>query len=162
MDAFALWLRGTEVSIWIRDWPWLWPLLETLHFVGMSMLIGVIGLLDVRLLGLLKNVPVGGLRRLLPWGIAGFVINLVTGVMFIVGAPDQYIKNPAFYLKVVFLLLAGANALLFEIRWGATVAAMGAIERTPSALKVAGAVSLVSWFMVLYWGRMLPFIGNAF
>ena len=162
MDAFATWLRATDVSSAIRALPWFWPLLEILHFVGMSMLMGAIGLLDFRLVGFFKRVPIGALRRMLPWGIAGFVLNLVTGLLFVIGAPDQYVHNPAFYGKLVFLAAAGANALAFETRWGDRVMAMGAIAETPRALKVAGVVSIVSWLMVIYWGRMLPFIGNAF
>lgn len=162
MTEFVTWLRATGVSEWVRTDPWTWPALETLHFVGMSLLMGVIGTLDARLLGFLKRVPVAALRQLLPWGIAGFIINLVTGVLFFVGAPDQYVSNPAFYAKMLFLVMAGLNAMAFETRWGSRVMEMGDFAAPPTAFKVAGTLSVFSWFMVLYWGRMLPFIGNAF
>jgi hypothetical protein len=162
MDPYVLWLRDTTVSHWIRYYPWVWPTCETLHFVGLSLLLGFVGIVDARHLGAQAAVPNRAIRRLPPWGIAGFAINLVTGMIFIVGAPDQYANNPAFYLKLLFLLIAGVNALAFEIRVGPRANAIGAMTRTPAAFKIAGAVSLVSWLMVLYWGRMLPFIGNAF
>lgn len=162
MTEFITWLRATGVSEWVRTDPWIWPTLETLHFVGMSLLMGVIGTLDARLLGFLKRVPMAALRQMLPWGIAGFVVNLVTGVLFFVGAPDQYVRNPAFYAKMLFLVMAGLNAMAFETRWGSRVMEMGDFEAPPTSFKVAGALSVFSWFMVLYWGRMLPFIGNAF
>jgi len=162
MGDFVTWMRATGVSEWVRSDPMTWPIMEMLHFIGMSLLLGVIGTLDFRLLGFMKGIPMAALRKLMPWGIAGFVINMVTGVLFFVGAPDQYLKNPAFYVKILFLLIAGLNALIFETRWGSRVLELGPLDRTPTAFKVAGVVSIFSWFMVLYWGRMLPFIGNAF
>ena len=59
--------------------PWLWPLCETLHFIGLALLMAVVGLLDLRMLGFAKDIPLGPLQRLTPWGILGFAINLVTG-----------------------------------------------------------------------------------
>lgn len=162
MNPYLDWIRATDLSVWVRTAPWTWPALETVHFAGMCLMIGVIGVLDVRLLGFLRGIEVATLRRLIPWGIFGFALNLVSGVLFVVGAPDQYARNPAFYVKVFFLLVAGLNALYFETHSGGTALALGRVETPPASFKVAGAVSLFSWFMVLYWGRMLPFIGNAF
>jgi hypothetical protein len=162
MQTYITWIRATGISEFVRTQPWAWPTLETLHFVGMSLLIGVIALLDVRLLGFLKGIEIRSLRRLMPWGIAGFALNLVSGVLFCLAAPDQYVRNPAFYAKILFLVVAGLNALYFETHSGHRVLETGHFETTPTSFKVAGAISLFSWFMVLYWGRMLPFIGNAF
>lgn len=162
MNTFVAWMRATEISGIVRTTAWVWPTLEVGHFVGMCLLIGVIGLLDVRLLGGLRSIEVSALRRLLPWGIAGFVLNLVTGVLFFVAAPDQYIRNPAFYAKLLFLGIAGLNATYFEFRSGRLALSKAPLESVPTAFKLAGAVSIFSWIMVLYWGRMLPFIGNAF
>lgn len=161
-DTIVEFLKSTSLSRAMVSEPWLWPLCETLHFIGLSLLVGIVGLLDVRLLGYLRRVPIASLRALLPWGIAGFVINLITGVMFFVGAPGQYISNSAWWFKVLFLALAGVNALYFETTQSHQLAALGPYDDTPQRYKVIGAVSLFSWFMVLYWGRMLPFIGNAF
>jgi len=83
-------------------------------------------------------------------------------VLFFVGAPDQYIANVAWWAKIAFLAIAGLNVLYFETTQATRALAIGAGEDTPRRLKVIAAVSIVSWFMVLYWGRMLPFIGTAF
>ena len=64
------------------------------------MVVGIIGLLDVRLIGFLRRIPISALRALVPWGIAGFVINLITGALFFVGAPEQYAYNPAWWAKL--------------------------------------------------------------
>ena len=155
-------LKATTLSHWMIQLSWLWPLCEMLHFVGLALLLGVVGLLDLRLLGFVRRLPVAAVHSMLRWGILGFLISLVTGVLFFVGAPDQYISNAAWWYKVAFLAVAGVNALYFETVWARRAMAIGAGEDTSPRLKLIGGVSLLSWFMVLYWGRMLPFIGTAF
>ena len=71
-------------------------MLESLHFIGMSVLIGTIGLFDLRLLGFARGVPYAALHRLIPVGIAAYTLNLLTGICFLSGTPDQYLFNPAF------------------------------------------------------------------
>ena len=162
LEQFALWLHETAASQLIRAWPWTWAVCETLHFIGLSLVIGVIGLLDLRLMGFLPRLPLAALRPLLPYGIAGFVINAVTGLVFFVGTPEQYVTNVAFAMKLLFLVVSGLNVLYFETRHGREVLALPHGAPMPAAFKRAGAISLVCWLMVLYWGRMLPYIGNAF
>ena len=84
----------------MRDSWWAWPTLESLHFIGMSVLIGTIGLFDLRLLGFARGVPYAALHRLIPVGIAGYTLNLLTGLCFLSGTPDQYLFNLAFRVKV--------------------------------------------------------------
>jgi hypothetical protein len=155
-------LKATNLSHWMIQSAWLWPLCEALHFIGLALLVGVVGMLDLRLLGRMRHLSFTAVHSLIPWGILGFVINLVTGVLFFIGAPDQYVANVAFWYKLAFLALAGLNVLYFETTQAKRALAIGSGDDTPRAFKVIGAVSVVSWFMVLYWGRMLPFVGNAF
>ena len=162
LDAFAAWLRGTEISEAIRVLPWLWPVCEIIHFVGLCLLVGVVGFFDLRLLGFFRRVPLSAAWSLVPWGKVGFALSALTGVTFFIGAPDQYVNNVAFYGKVLFLVIAGANALPFEWAYGAKVSADEITGAAPGALRTIAVVSIVSWFLVIYWGRMLPFVGNAF
>ena len=162
LDSFAVWLRSTSISEAIRVLPWLWPVCEIVHFIGLSMLIGVIGFFDLRLLGLFARVPLNAAWSLMPWGKAGFGLAMITGLTFFIGAPDQYVTNVAFYAKLAFLLIAGLNAVCFEKIYGPDVAASDACGATSLTFKAIGAVSIVCWFLVIYWGRMLPFVGNAF
>jgi hypothetical protein len=98
----------------------------------------------------------------MPLAIGGFVLNLMTGALFFIGTPHQYVGNAAWWAKVFFLILAGLNAMFFETTVGARTMNLGAGADTPTSAKIVGAVSLVSWLGVLYWGRMLPYLGNAF
>ena len=140
--------------------PFAWPMLESLHFIGLSLLFGVVLVGNLRILGFMRNASFVDVHRLLPWGVWGFVINSVTGMMFFAGAAGQYIDNPAFHLKVLFMLLAGANVLyltLFDEVW-----ALGPGDNAPMSAKLVAASQVFLWVGVIYFGRMLPYIGNAF
>jgi len=162
MEPVWAWIKHSWLSQLVIGVPWIWPACETLHFIGMAMLIGVIGVIDLRMLGFMKRLPFAPLHKLLPWGIAGFVINLLTGALFFAGDPYQYKDNVAFIFKIAFILIAGINVLVFY--WGPyqQVEAMGPGDDAPASAKVIAATSIFLWFGVMYWGRMLPFIGNAF
>ena len=129
---------------------------------GLALLIGGAGFMDLRLMGFMKSVPLRAVMQVRKWAVLGVAINVVTGTLFFVGAPGQYVDNAAWYGKLLFLLVAFINVVVFETRHGARMLRLADGEQTPTSFKVAGAVSLGSWFLVLYFGRMLPFIGNAF
>ena len=158
-----MWLEATSISRAVTHYSWIWPTCETLHFVGLALLIGNVGVLDLRLLGALKRLPVAPLNRLVRWGVLGFVINLLTGIVFFVGAPSQYVANIAFAFKLLFMALAAVNLAVFNLSGLArTVDALGPGDDAPASAKIIAATSLFLWVGVMFWGRMLPFIGNAF
>jgi uncharacterized membrane protein len=153
-------LRSAAIRYYQFHHPNAWPTLEALHFIGLSLLFGVVLVGNLRILGFMRNAPFIDIHRLLPWGVLGFVINSVTGMLFFVGQAFQYIDNVAFHLKVLFMLLAGANVLyltLFDDVW-----ALGTGDRAPRSAKILAASQIFLWLGVIYFGRMLPYIGGAF
>jgi hypothetical protein len=161
--SFSMWLEATSVSRAITYYSWIWPTCETLHFMGLALLIGNVGVLDLRLLGALKRLPVAPLNRLIRWGVLGFVVNLLTGLVFFVGAPSQYVANIAFAFKLIFMALAAVNLAVFNLSGIArAVDALGPGDDAPASAKIIAGTSLFLWVGVMFWGRMLPFIGNAF
>ena len=162
LDVFVHWLRATPASEWINSSRWIWPMCESLHFMGLSLLVGITGFFDLRLMGFFKRVSISAARDLMPFALVGFAINVATGVVFLTGLPEQYARNPVWWYKVGFLLLAGLNAVFYETRLSARMLALEPGGDSPAAVKLVGLVSLVSWFAVLYCGRMLAFIGDAF
>jgi len=160
---FATWIKATKLSAFVVHSPWVWPAAETVHFIGLAMLIGVIALMDLRLLGLAKRLPFAPLHRLLPWAIAGFVLCLMTGTVFFAGEPFQYIHNSVFWFKILFIALAGTNVLVFYVTGiFHEVEKLGPGDDAPRAAKLIAVVSLFLWIGVMYLGRMLPFLGEAF
>jgi hypothetical protein len=148
------------VRTFVTETPWMWPTCETLHFVGLSLLVGVVFVVDLRVLGVMKGVSFAYLHRLLPWAALGFGVNVTTGMLFFVGIPGQYTKNPAFYWKIGLAMLAGLNALYFTVLdepWS-----IGPGDDAPLTAKIAAASAMVLWVGVMYYGSMLPFLGNSF
>jgi uncharacterized membrane protein len=140
---------------------WGWPASETVHFIGLSLLFGVVLLVDLRMLGFMKGIPYSTLHRLLPWGVLGFGVNVVTGMLFFIGAPpDFYMNNPTFIWKLALILVAGANALYFTVVEHAWTVEAG--DTPPAAAKVAAASGILLWVGVIFCGQMLPFFGHSF
>ena len=161
MYPFTMGLEGTRISTLMRNTTWLWPLCESIHFIGLALLIGGAGYFDLRLLGFMRRVPVSAAKAFMPWAIAGFAMNFVTGSAFFIMAPHMYISSAPWWAKVFFIVLAGMNAMFFETTLGSRVMLLGPDENTPISFKIVGGVSLFSWFAVLFFGRMLPYIGTG-
>jgi uncharacterized membrane protein len=128
--------------------------------MGLSLLLGVVFLVDLRVLGVMKSVSFATVHRLLPWGVLGFGLNLFTGMLYFIAAPEQYIANVTFYWKITLMMLAGVNAIyftLFDEPWE-----IEAGQDAPVKLKVIAASAVALWIGVMFCGLMLPFIGNAF
>jgi hypothetical protein len=158
MHEFQHWLeqtlRGADAVSALMQTPWAWPIAESIHFMGLTLLFGSIAAWDLRLLGMAKAVPIAAFHRLVPLSVAGFALNATTGSLFLMTFPDQYIYNSAFHLKVLCLLLAGVNVLVFYATTYKGGLAGGA---TPPGARVAGAVSLACWTAVIILGRMITF-----
>ena len=164
MAAWETFIRSTELHVFIRTYePWLWPLCETLHYLGLSILLGTVGLFDLRVLGLAKGIPIESIHRLIPWGIGGYVVNILTGIIFFVGHPDQYFYNNAFRLKALFMVVAGLNVLAF---YGTSafreLKKLGPDAETPFRAKIIAGTSLSMWVAVLICGRLLTFYRPPF
>jgi uncharacterized membrane protein len=155
--AIVEWAASTPLHSFVVGSQWVWPTLESLHYIGLAMLFGAVGLYDLRVLGLARAAPLSALQRLLPWGAGGFAINLVTGVMFFTGTPSVYVYNDAFRAKLMLLTLAGLNLIAFYTWVFAGVRSLGAGEDAPLRAKVCAGVSLFAWLGVMTAGRLLTF-----
>jgi len=162
LTAVDVALRATALSDAMRQWRWLWPICESLHFLGLALLMGTVGLFDLRLMGLAPRVPVAALHRLIPVGIAGFVLNVVTGACFVAGTPEQYLFNAAFRVKVALMLIAGLNVAVFYRRVFEHLLALPPGAPLPAGARLAGAVSLTAWIGVMTAGRLLTFFRPPF
>lgn len=151
------WLRGFTGVAAAMQVPWAWPVAESAHFIGLTLLFGSIAAWDLRLVGFLKDVPLAAFHKLIPFAILGFAVNLVTGALFLATFPEQYIYNPSFQLKVGCLLLAGANVVLFYVTSFRAMANAGAGQQAPLAGRLCGAFSLTLWISVIVCGRMITF-----
>jgi hypothetical protein len=155
-----MWLSATTIQKFVLQNRWVWPACETLHFLGMSLMFGVLLIVNLRLLGFMKAIPFPAVHRLLPFGILGYGVNFFTGMLFFIGEAGQYTTNVAFHYKMILMMLAGANYLVLTVYDGAWELPAGA--DAPMLGKLLGASALLLSVGVMYFGRMLPFIGNSF
>jgi len=135
---------------------WWWAFMMDLHFVGLALLIGTVGILDLRMLGFFKQLPIAPLHRLTPWAMAGFGVNTLTGILAFIGMPNYYTFDAAFWLKMLALLLLGLNAAAFYLSNAFhSVEHLGPGEDAPALAKFFAASSLVLWFAVIALGRYI-------
>ena len=159
------WLRWPSIEHFFIRHAWGWPLCEVLHFIGLILLIGTVGMFDLRVLGVGKGLPLDRLRRILPWGVLGFALCVITGAMFVGGVYANVEAHPYVVLvkdvylqwKLVFMFLAGVNLLLFYLTGASrAVDRLRPEEDAPLLAKVIGATSLFLWLGVIYFGRLIP------
>ena len=165
LHEFQVWLvttiyKNSPVADLMRT-AWAWPIAESLHFLGLCLLVGSIGTFDLRLLGVAKRVPIAAVHRFIPWGLAGFAINIMTGTMFLLTEPDQYIYNPTYHFKLLFMTIGGLNAATFYLTSYRRVFGPDAPLDAPRRAKVIAAISLCAWLGVITGGRLLTFYRPA-
>ena len=153
------WILTTPVSRWVTGGPWIWPTLETLHFSGLCVLIGGLILMDLRLIGYRRGLPLETIHRIMPLVFLGFAINACTGFLFVMGDPHRYAVNYAFKAKMVLLLLAGLNALWFRFQMWPRMRDWTETTASPPLAVFMGVASLMLWFGVGIHGRLITFFG---
>lgn len=166
MDAILrYWLAWPVVERFISQHSWAWPLGETFHFFGIVLLIGGVGTFDLRIMGMAKALPTAAVRRLLPWGVFGFLLCVLTGLMFVTGMranvpshPYEVLRTDVWLqLKLIFMGLAGVNLLAFYLTGMArAVDDLPAGADAPRLAKVIAGTSLFLWLGVIYFGRLIP------
>src|SRR5688572_25326767 len=154
------WLTASSIKDLVSGATWVWPTSEALHFIGLWLLFGILLIANLRLLGLMRAIPFSAIHRLLPWALLGLVLNTVTGMGWVLAAASQYVENVSFFWKIGLLLLAQINLLyitVFDGPWK-----VGANADSPILQRTFAVASIGLWVGVMYFGRMLPFLGNAF
>jgi hypothetical protein len=161
LQDIAQFLTVGSMQAIVNAHAWVWPVCEMIHYVGMSLIVGIIGMLDLRILGLFKFIPIAALRPFVPLAVAGFIGNLLTGIIFVTGTGSGagfYIDNLSFQLKVLFLLLAIANLLFLQFSGlERAVYATPAGASAPAPAKAIAAFSLVAWVLIILFGRLLMY-----
>jgi len=162
LGAPLLALEASGLGQAMRQWLWLYPTVETVHIVGIGLLFGSVAVLDLRLLGFSRSMPVKQLaRHVLPWTAAAFLLIVPSGLMMFTAHATDLISSPVFVTKICLILAGGLNAALFHAVVFPSVEVwdseeMGKLPPPPSA-RLAGAVSLLLWISVIACGRLLAY-----
>jgi len=153
-----------DIENWPLSWEiggtWLFPLMESLHVIGATFVLGSIFMMDLRLLGLAANkYAITTLsKELVPWSWSAFVLATVTGLGMLITRAASHVVNPAFQWKIVLLVLAGINMAYFHFRVYKQVEEWDIGVTTPRQVKLIGASSLLLWSGVMLAGRWVGHI----
>lgn len=157
--SWLVWLEQTGLGVAMRQWRWLYPIVEIAHILGIVLLAGAAAMWDLRLLGVSRRLPVRLMaRHLLPWARVGFAIVLPTGLMMFVAHAMEMATNPAFQVKVTLISLALLNAALFHRGVFRSVEGWDVERPAPVPARIAAGVSLVLWAGVIACGRLLAYL----
>ncbi len=155
-------LEASGLGQAMRQWLWLYPTVETVHLVGIGLLFGSIAVLDLRLLGVSRTIPVRVLaRHVLPWTAASFLLIVPSGFMMFSAHATEFIESPVFVLKMLLILAAGLNAALFHAVVSPSMEVWDSEDMRklgpPPSARVSAAVSLGVWIAVIACGRLLAY-----
>jgi hypothetical protein len=157
--SLLLSLESSGLAVGIRDSSYLFPLIESLHVVGLATVFGMATILDFRLLGLgSRSRPYSRVKSdIVRWVWGAFVLTGVTGALMFTTNATVYYGNFYFRTKILLLALAGLNMLLFEFTTGLKAKDWGKASTTPRAAKAAAALSLVFWVGIIFTGRWIGY-----
>ena len=161
MEQFGKLVESTALHEWMLTTEWLWPWLEIIHFFGLSLLLGALLVIDLRMAGFFRQINIKVTHSLLPWVFAGFGLNVVTGVLFFFGDPMRYAINIGFQFKMGLFVLAGLNALLYWWQIHDEMNSWAPDINPPLLAKTIAIVSLGCWTGVLLLGRLIPYVGTG-
>lgn len=159
-QSFVTSIADSGLNQWIAETYWLWPVLEIIHFIGLSVMLGALLIIDARLLGMLGTYDTQSIKRLAPLVWFGFGINLASGTMFFVGDPMRYSINIGFQLKMLLILVAGLNVVVYQLQVRPQLTGWNTVSM-PTIARLVAIASLATWGGVLLLGRLIPYVGTG-
>jgi uncharacterized membrane protein len=159
VTAFLEQLQALPLAAFIHKTPWAFTTVEVIHVVAVSLLIGTIAIVDLRLLGLaFRSRPFAELsRQVLPFTWAAFVLAVTAGVLLFISRATQYFANPVFWLKMALIVIAGINMMIFEFITARGVQSWNIDPIPPQPARLAGAISISCWALAIVLGRLIFF-----
>ena len=159
LDKLLEAIETSPVGTAIAESGVLFPTIETGHVIALALVVGSIGMMDLRLIGLAgkKHAVTRLASDVLPWTWIAFVFAVITGALLFASSASTYWANPFFKVKLVLLALAGVNMAIFHFITYRTVHQWDIDAPTPSGAKLAGLLSLAFWIGVVVCGRWIGF-----
>ncbi len=159
LQQFCQWLYDSGIGTAIRESIWVFPIIETIHVLGITLLVGTVAILDLRLLGLvLKREQVSRVAsQILPLTWAGFGVMFVSGFLLFWAEAATCYANPAFRVKLILLILVGLNPLIFHLTIYRSVGSWNEVVVTPLRARLAAFSSLTLWGGIVCAGRAIAY-----
>ena len=160
IDSFLEWLQGTAWAVAIAEGELLFPSIESVHVLALTIVVGSITMIDLRLIGAAQRhrSVIELTNEVLPWTWTGFAVAACTGSLLFSSKAVKYFANVPFRLKMILLLLAGLNMLLFHFVTYRSAPAWHLQAKIPAAGRIAGGISLFLWISIVVCGRWIGFV----
>lgn len=162
MNYGASWLGAlheSSAAAAMRESIWLFPLVETIHILGFTVLVGAVVMFDLRVLGVTKRLPVRGLaQHLLPWSLAALLLIVPTGLLMFISDAVVLADNPAFQVKMLLLALAMTNAVAFHLGSFRSARLWNQYAAAPIGARIHALASIVIWIAVIACGRAIAYV----
>jgi uncharacterized membrane protein len=162
VPSVTAFLQSLEASSWgafIHNKAWAFTTIEVVHVFAVSLLLGTIMIVDLRLLGIAaaKRPFTDLARQVLPFTWTAFVIAVIAGALLFISRATEYAANPVFWTKMALIALAGINMIIFEFITARGAEKWNLDAAPPPAARLAGAISITSWILVIFVGRLIHF-----
>jgi uncharacterized membrane protein len=159
VTAFLESLQASPWGVFIHKTAWAFTTIEVVHVFAVSLLLGTIMIVDLRLLGLVSaKRPFTELAgKVLPFTWAAFVIAVAAGSLLFISRATDYVESAVFWTKMALIVLAGINMVIFEFVTVRDVEKWNLDSAAPPAARLAGAISISSWVLVIFLGRLIGF-----
>jgi hypothetical protein len=152
-------IQNTELATGFRQADLFFPLIEGTHIMALSLSVGLILMLDLRLLRLAFQTERVSIimHQVMPWALPGFAIMFITGIVLALAQAESVYVNYYFRVKMLLLLALGLNAAIFQFKFYPNMAAWDLGETVPVGAKVVAVISLVFWLFVIACGRLMAY-----
>ena len=144
------WIGHSSVSAWVSESLWGYPIVLSSHAVGMAIVVGVVTMIDIRVLGYAKQIPITSFKSLfnLAWG--GFALNFISGCLLFTGDPVKFFNDWPFRIKISLIILGMISVwlLLREVK----------VDESSARARAIAVFSLVCWFGAITAGRLTAYL----
>ena len=150
---FLAWLEGSALALWIRESLWGYPIVLSSHAVGMAIVVGMVSMIDIRVLGFARKIPISSFKSLFNLTWAGFAVNFTSGCMLFSGDAIKFFNSTPFRIKIILIILGMISVwmLLREVKGMDT-----GVSSTKA--RIIAAVSLLCWFGAITAGRLTAYL----
>ena len=151
-------IEASSVARWMREALWAYPAVEAIHILALGLVVGSIVIVDLRLLGLSRDVSISRLsRHALPWTVGAFIVAMFTGLLMFTAHAEDFLTNRVFAVKMGLILLAGVNAGMLHAGPWRTIAQWDTGATPPARVRFSAALSIATWISVVACGRLLAY-----
>ena len=147
---FLTWLEESAVGVWISEDIWAYPIVLSCHAVGMAIVVGMVTVINLRVLGFAKRIPIDSFKSLYTLTFIGFALNFISGCLLFTNDATRFFLSNMFRAKIILIIVGMISVwlLLKEVRKNP--------DGTTTARAIA-AVSLLCWFGAIATGRLIAY-----